>query len=68
MKRAGPYSGRGIVSPFNQPTNERLSRGEGNAPFYEVGPKEHRHLSGKQKDSTFLAYLSFYAVSLSDTN
>ncbi|KJD37299.1 sulfatase [Tamlana sedimentorum] len=59
-ERGGPYSG-GYFSPFNNPYLEDYEDEKGMS-FSMKLAKETSKFIEKNKDTTFLAYLSFYAV------
>ncbi|WP_406684727.1 sulfatase [Seonamhaeicola sp. MEBiC1930] len=59
-ERGGPYSG-GYFSPFNNPQMEDYEDEKGMS-FSMKLAKETSKFIEKNKDTTFLAYLSFYAV------
>ncbi len=59
-ERGGPYSG-GYFSPFNNPQMEDHEDEKGMS-FSMKLAKETSKFIQKNKDTTFLAYLSFYAV------
>ena len=59
-ERGGPYSG-GYFSPFNNPNMEDYEDEKGMSLSMKLA-KETSKFIEKNKDTTFLAYLSFYAV------
>tara|TARA_R110002049_G_scaffold28018_4_gene96612 strand:+ start:16255 stop:17880 length:1626 start_codon:yes stop_codon:yes gene_type:complete len=59
-EKGGPYSG-GYFSPFNNPQMEDYESEKGMSLSMKLA-KETSAFIRAQKDSTFLAYLSFYAV------
>lgn len=59
-EKGGPYSG-GYFSPFNNPYMEDRDDEKGMSLSMKLA-KETSAFIREQKDSTFLAYLSFYAV------
>lgn len=59
-ERGGPYSG-GYFSPFNNPQMEDYEDEKGMSLSMKLA-KETSKFIEKNKDTTFLAYLSFYAV------
>lgn len=59
-ERGGPYSG-GYFSPFNNPNMEDYPDEKGMSLSMKLA-KETSKFIEKNKDTTFLAYLSFYAV------
>jgi arylsulfatase A-like enzyme len=59
-EKGGPYSG-GYFSPFNNPEMEDYEGEEGMSLSMKLA-KETSKFIEKNKDTTFLAYLSFYAV------
>jgi arylsulfatase A-like enzyme len=59
-EKGGPYSG-GYFSPFNNPQMKDYPEEKG-MPLSMKLAKETSAFIREQKDSTFLAYLSFYAV------
>ena len=59
-EKGGPYSG-GYFSPFNNPQMEDESGEEGISLSMKLATETSKFIS-TQKDSTFMAYLAFYAV------
>ena len=59
-EKGGPYSG-GYFSPFNNPQMKDYPEEKGMSLSMKLA-KETSAFIREQKDSTFLAYLSFYAV------